>query len=142
MPKRWFHADRFPFRSYDAERNGEIYQNLGIRWWKDRLPDMSRIFPKWIPSKRIVPGMDCGQIIVMIQETCVAELVHGILSALGLVCLWIWPGPGGVIVFLIWVVVGNIPYIMIQRYNRPRLMRLEERMARTDMILESSVAPE
>ncbi len=38
--------------------------------------------------------------------------------------LWIWPGAGGIIVTVIYILLGNLPFIIIQRYNRPRLQRL------------------
>ena len=40
--------------------------------------------------------------------------------------LWLslWPGWGGAIVLAVWVLLANLPFILIQRYNRPRLMRL------------------
>ena len=60
----------------------------------------------------------------MIQETCVAELTHALLCLAGIAVFWIWPGPGGLILFLIDVFLGNLPFILIQRYNRPRLIRL------------------
>ena len=31
---------------------------------------------------------------------------------------------GGTIVLAVWVLLANLPFILIQRYNRPRLMRL------------------
>ena len=68
---------------------------------------------KWIP-----------QAAVLVQETCVAEAVHTASSLLGLICLWLWPGWGGAIVLAVWVLLANLPFILIQRYNRPRLMRL------------------
>ena len=36
----------------------------------------------------------------------------------------IWPGAGGIIVTVIYILLGNLPFIIIQRYNRPRLQRL------------------
>ena len=36
----------------------------------------------------------------------------------------LWPGWGGAIVLAVWVLLANLPFILIQRYNRPRLMRL------------------
>ena len=60
----------------------------------------------------------------LVQETCRAELVHGASCLLGLAFLWLWPGWGGAIVLAVWVLLANLPFILIQRYNRPRLMRL------------------
>ena len=63
----------------------------------------------------------------MIEETCVAELTHGLLCIAGLFLLKIWPGAGGIFLTVIYIVFGNLPFLLIQRYNRPRLVRLYAR---------------
>ena len=65
----------------------------------------------------------------MINETCIAELTHFLLCFTGLVVFWLWPGAGGLVVWLIYCIFGNLPFIIIQRYNRPRLLRLLRRFA-------------
>lgn len=69
----------------------------------------------------------------MIQETCVAEFIHAANCILGLYCLKIFPGIGGIIVVFIYAVVFNLPYILIQRYNRPRLIRLYKHLEQRRM---------
>lgn len=85
---------------------------------------MSRIVPKLIPAKRLT-GSYRAQLPRMIQETCVAELTHVLLSVCGLYALRLWPGAGGVLITAVYILFGNVPFIIIQRYNRPRLQRLE-----------------
>ena len=34
------------------------------------------------------------------------------------------PGAGGAAVLAVWVLLANLPFMVIQRYNRPRLVRL------------------
>ena len=41
----------------------------------------------------------------------------------GFACAGIWPGAGGIIVSALFA-IGNVPYIIIQRSNRPRLARI------------------
>lgn len=123
LPKKWFCYDRPPYRILPFEREGKCYDKLMIRKWKDIVPDMSRIFPKIIPSKKITAFPDAKQLELMLQETCIAECIHAILGILGFFCIWLWPGLGGwsmVFIFLL----GNIPFCLIQRYNRPKLARL------------------
>ena len=86
------------------------------------MPDMSRIMPDMVP-KRLDGIAKSETVDILIKEGCVAELVHQALITLGFVCVWIWKGMGGWIVSLLFA-IGNVPYIIIQRYNRPRLMRL------------------
>ena len=84
---------------------------------------MSRIFKKIMPEKKMT-AETIADVPRMLEETCVAELTHFLLSLLGLAMLWIWPGAGGIIVTVIYILLGNLPFIIIQRYNRPRLQRL------------------
>ena len=123
LPKRWFRYDAFPYRPFRFEKNGKRYAALGVQRWKDRLPDMSRILPQMMPSKRLSKAPEIKEIARMIQETCVAETTHFFLAVAGFYCIWLWPGAGG-LVMAICNLMGNIPYLIIQRYNRPRLVRL------------------
>ncbi len=60
----------------------------------------------------------------LIQETCVAEWTHGILSIAGLAMLWFWPGIGGICMTAVYILLGNLPFIVVQRFNRPRLQKI------------------
>lgn len=66
----------------------------------------------------------------MIAETCIAECTHVLLCIAVFRCLWIWPGWGGKAFTAIYILV-NVPFIMIQRYNRPRLVAIHNRMYKT-----------
>lgn len=114
---------RFPYRSLPFEKEGELYNRIGIRAWKDALPDMSKIVPGLIPSKKIPVHITSEQIEGMIQETCVAEWTHLLLIVLGFGCVLLWEGTGGWIMAILFA-IGNIPYILIQRHNRPKLIRI------------------
>lgn len=122
VPKGWFRGDRFPYRCYPFEAEGRIYNKLKIHAWQNKVPDMSRILPCCIPPKNL-SGNYKERLPRMIQETCVAELTHALLCLTGLYCLRLWPGAGGAVIALLNVFV-NLPFILIQRYNRPRLMKL------------------
>jgi len=123
LPKNWFRPDLFPYRSYKFEQDGRIYNKLKIRKWQNIVPDMSRIFPKWMPPKNL-SGNYKERLPRMLQETCVAEMIHSLLCITGLYCLKLYPGIGGVIIVFLYIVFLNLPFIIIQRYNRPRLLRI------------------
>lgn len=127
LPKHWLKPEKGLFRSFAFEKEGRIYECLGIRKWQNRVPDMSRILPFIMPPKNLVGDFE-QRLPVMILETCAAELTHLVMSVVGLGCLWIWPGIGGVIVALMDIVLLNLPFILIQRYNRPRLIRLRRKL--------------
>ena len=125
LPRQWFHPDHFPFRCMNWEQEGKIYHHLRIRLWKDRLPDMSKLLPRMMP-KQLRACETPRQVDRLILETCVAELTHVLLIVAGIGCLLLWPR-GGKWISLLWT-LGNIPFILIQRYNRPRLSHVADRL--------------
>ena len=116
--------DRFPFACRAWEREGAIYERLGVRAWKDIVPDVSRMFPGIVPRKAIKGRFNAEHVRDMLEETCVAELTHWLLCLAGLMLLPLWPGWGGAAFYLAYVLLGNLPFIIIQRYNRPRFAQL------------------
>lgn len=103
-----------------------FYDRIGIKHWQNKLPDMSRILPWAMPAKSM--DNNCrSNIGVMINETCVAGLTHALLCVFGFGCAFIWQGVGGILASVAYC-IGNIPFIMIQRYNRPRLVRVAAAM--------------
>lgn len=124
FPRKWIYENRFPFKSFKFEQQGKIYDKLKIKKWKTKLPDASLIFHKIvaiIPKKRIDDNKK-DNIPVLIKETCIAESNHFFAAILGFFCVKIWHNTGGIIVSVCFA-FANIPFILIQRYNRPRLMR-------------------
>ena len=90
--------------------------------------DMSKIFPKIMPVKQLREDIAVyhtltEKITVLVKETCIAEFIHTMLAIVGFGCMKIWEGLGGTIVAILYA-VGNIPFIMVQRYNRPRLISI------------------
>ena len=130
LAKISFQADKFPFRQAGFEKNGKFYETIKIKNWQNKIPDVSKAFSKIVPRKSLADApMDSAKIAVMINETCVAELTHVILSFLGLALPFIWRGAGGIVFFLVYVLLGNLPFIFVQRFNRPRLCRLHKALA-------------
>lgn len=122
-----FRYDAFPFSSFGFEQDGQLYKRLRVSAWQSRVPDMSRICKKLMPPKKLEGRPDKNTLRQMINETCIAELTHFLLCLTGLAVLWLWPGLGGLAVWLIYCLLGNLPFIIIQRYNRPRFVRLLNR---------------
>ena len=124
LPRR-FHPERPPFRPWKWEKNGRIYSRLGIEKWKKLVPDMSRLLPDMVKKELSGSGaVTAAQADTLVQETCRAEVVHTASCLLGLAFLRLWPGAGGAAVLAVWVLLANLPFMVIQRYNRPRLVRL------------------
>lgn len=121
--KDWWIFQCFPF-----EDDGKIYHKLHIRQWQNKVPDMSKIFPMFMPKKKM-ESIQVDRLDRMIQETCIAELVHALLCVAGLYCIKLWRGFGGVLISML-NILGNAVFIVIQRYNRPRLVALQQRQMR------------
>lgn len=130
LPKRWFRYDAFPFRAFDWEKNGKCYHALSVRQWMHQVPDMSRIVTGCMHLKRkeLPKNYTEEDVRWLLDETCVAETVHFLLCVAGMHCMELWQGVGGVIFWVLYVVLCNLPYMVIQRYNRPKLARLYERL--------------
>ena len=128
LPRRWFHFDRGLYRTRTWEGDGALYQRFGIQRWKDLLPDKSRVAPGAFKKQvRSVPTP--ASLERFLQETCVAECVHWVLMLFSPGVLLFLHGAGGIALMLLYG-LSNIPFIMIQRYNRPRLARLYRRLTR------------
>lgn len=127
--RRCFRADAFPFKPYAFEEQGRFYERLHIRKWKDRVPDMSK-YLRSLPRKSLTDHSS-EQVRLLIQETCVAEIVHSALMVLALpvlLCREWWAA----LLVAVYDLLGNLPFIMIQRYNRPRLLRLAEKLEQSE----------
>ena len=125
LPRSNFDYTVFPYRPFRWEQNGEIYRLLHIQRWKDRVPDMSK-YVKTMFTKEIVSPRDPEFTRRLILETCVAELIHYILILLSPIFPQYMPGVYGDVAMLVYS-LGNLPFILIQRYNRPRLIKLMEK---------------
>jgi len=120
---RSFDPAAFPFKPFAFERHGKIYEKLDIKKWKDALPDMSR-YLKWLTPKNLKAGASSSHIGTLIQESCIAELSHSILVLLSHTILVWWKNGWAWIFLAVYNLLFNLPYIMIQRYNRPRFIKM------------------
>lgn len=140
LPKKWFSPSAAPFRPFAFEKDGAFYDRFGIRFWHKKLPDMSRYLPRLMPKKALEKGFSSG-LLRMLQETCVAEFTHLALMITSLKILEWTPLPLGIALLLIYNLLFNLPFVMIQRYNRPRLSHLSERIdERRSPVVEGTLA--
>lgn len=130
FPRNWIKENKFPFKIYKWEKNGKIYEKLKIKKWKTKLPDASLLLNKLIPSlypTKRMKNKEIAKAKVLVKESCVAEGTHKAVSILGVFCIYIWKSIGGVIVTIVFYLF-NVPFILIQRYNRPRLEKLSNKL--------------
>ncbi len=126
LPRERFDEKAFPYKAFVWEGKGKIYDTLHIKKWKRRVPDMSMVTDKIFP-KRLSSVISAEKLNRLVKESCVAEFIHYILSALGLGFYYIWKGKAGAVLTVLYI-LGNLPYIMIQRYNRPHFISLREKL--------------
>jgi glycosyl-4,4'-diaponeurosporenoate acyltransferase len=121
-PRLWF------FRAHRWERGGAIYQRMfRVRRWKEALPSGAAVTRGF--SIKQVSSHDEAYLERWARESCRAELTHW-LCLLALGAFLVWNPPAGDVVNAVYAIAANVPCIVAQRYNRPRLMRLMERRRR------------
>lgn len=126
VPRALYDPSRFPFKSYDWERNGLIYEKLGVKWRKRHGIDMSRLLKGVFPKQNTM-SRDPEHLKRLVQEMCNAELVHWILTFLCPVFALLIDGWYGIVI-TIGYAVCNLGDVIIQRYNRPRILIILKRL--------------
>lgn len=111
------------------EVGGRWYRRrLRIDRWKDRVPEAGDLFRGGI-SKRHLPSYDAAGLRLFVRETRRAELGHWWAMGCGLFFpLWNPPLAAGLLVA--YGVGVNLPFILIQRYNRFRIQAVLDRRSR------------
>lgn len=110
---RWFQP-----RSFERE----LYRALKVRQWKNRLPT-------FLPEQ-----FSLGQsgIAGVLRNSCKAEIVHEVIMILSFAPVLTIPKLGAPGVFWATSVLSALfdgCFVAIQRYNRPRLLRLAKKEA-------------
>jgi glycosyl-4,4'-diaponeurosporenoate acyltransferase len=126
LPLAWLNPRGRLFRTRDWERDGRIYDRiLRVHAWKRALPDGAAVFRSGFQKRRMT-GRSPGYCMRFVQETCRAELSHWLTVALvPLFFLWnTWPIA---LLMIPYAIASNLPCILAQRYNRPRLTALANR---------------
>lgn len=137
LPRKWFDPEKKPYAPWKIERSGRLYRALRVHKWKDKLPDMSRISPKMVKKSISLSSATSEAISKIVTETCVAEMIHDALILLAPGMYLIWPEPIGAVLAIIYA-VSNIPFVIIQRYNRPTLLLLSKRLKQREERLKNA----
>jgi glycosyl-4,4'-diaponeurosporenoate acyltransferase len=114
--------DGWLLRIRPAEADGRVYQRVGIRRWKDRLPEAGDFFAGGM-SKRHLPAEADGGLTRFAVETRRAELGHWSAMAGGPLFV-LWNPPLVALIMVGYGIAANAPFIAIQRYNRLRVDRV------------------
>lgn len=120
--------DGWLLRARGFEAGGRCYRRLRVDRWKDKVPEAGALFAGGV-SKRELPAHDVSGLQLFVRETRRAELAHWWALCCGPVfALWNPPLPAALLAG--YGVVVNLPFIVIQRYNRFRTQALLSRLAR------------
>ena len=118
----------FLFRSRGCENGGLIYDRIfRVSKWKHLVPDGNIGAKRKRFKKKHLESFSEENINRFILESARAELSHW----LAIFPFWVFGffvPPEVLWYMLIYALVINLPCIFIQRYNRPRLLRLLERL--------------
>jgi len=126
IPLEHFNPYSRPYRIKKFEREGRIYIDIfKIKKWKNIIPDGAKLFNSAF-SKKNLECHKLSYLCTFAQETCRAELTHWLqIVPAGIFFLWnVWWGG---VIMIIYFLIANIPCILLQRYNRARLLRFIEK---------------
>lgn len=118
MPADWFHGGTL----YSWESNGRIYERLTrVKAWKALLPDGASWFAGGVPKRRL-GGRSTAVLRQFVTESIRGELTHWCAIAVTPVFL-LWNPLWALPLHLAYAFAANLPCIIVQRYNRVRLLR-------------------
>jgi glycosyl-4,4'-diaponeurosporenoate acyltransferase len=135
LPPTVLSADHWLTRIRPWEDQGRAWLKLGVRRWKDRLPEAGTLFGS--VSKRALPAPTEAGLRAFAAETRRAEYVHWAALA-PLAAMPCWNPWWLTAAMALYAGAANGPCIVVQRYNRGRIENvLERRPARWPATLPS-----
>ena len=127
LPGSFFDERKKRYQAKGWEKGGRWYKDhLKIQLWKDKVP---QFIAKDGFSKSHITTLSLDYLNEFIMETCRGEWMHFSNCLCAVVVLLINPFPVNV-VFAILILLGNLPFALIQRYNRFRLDTVRRKLLR------------
>lgn len=120
MPHSFSYEQKW-FKERAFEKN--LYKRLGVKKWKKHLPSFS-------PQTYSLEHHSYKEIA---NTTCRNEVIHGVDVILSLVPLLFSIKFGSFFAFLVTSIIAgmcDLTFVILQRYNRPRIVRLISRSKR------------
>ncbi len=124
VPKKIYEPSNLLFKERAFEKN--LYNVIKVSKWKGKLP----IYQKKgaLDRKHIPENLSIDHLEQFVIDTCKAELVHLLIGILGFSSVvFVICKVEPFFTFIVIAIVMNfaqIPFILVQRYNRPRLLKL------------------
>ncbi len=129
LPDRFFSSNSFFFRAHRLEREGRIYDRIfRVSHWKHLLPDCGKVWKKRGLRKKKLENFSEENLNRFLIESAQGEMTHW-LAIFPFWLFWLFTPPMVPWMMLIYALLVNIPCIIAQRYNRPRVQRLLQKMS-------------
>lgn len=126
IPLARFDPNGWLFRTRRWEEDGELYDRIfHIKAWKEMLPDGAALFRDGFRKKHM-GSRDHEYCDKFVLETCRAESLHSTLIAVAPL-FFLWNEWRVAVLMIPFAVLANLPCVVTQRFNRPRLRRLQVR---------------
>lgn len=121
-PWRWFDSrDLSPtFSASRSTKVSKIDRWLRVRAWKGFLPDAARWFRGAMP-RDINRRLDAAHVRRLVAETRRGEVAHWVML-FAFPVFAIWNPPWADCVMAAYALAANVPCILVQRFNRRRLV--------------------
>ena len=126
FPRALYENNIWFFKNYPFEK--ELFKILRVEKWKDRLPEWGKLLN--FEKKYLKKVLSLEYIDKFIMETYYAEFGHLAIGICGFLCILVNPKEYIVMATICSIVnfIIQIPFCIIQRYNRPRLYRIKNRL--------------
>jgi glycosyl-4,4'-diaponeurosporenoate acyltransferase len=123
LPERYYNYRNWIFKERKWEKNGEFYQHVfKVKRWKNHMPEIAD-FIKSTFSKKSIKEFDNEYIEKYLLESCRAEFAHWCIIFSSVIFLF-YEGTATFVCILLIAILVDAPFIIIQRYNRPRIIRI------------------
>lgn len=134
LPKKVFN----PFlKIYNVGKNErKFYERIGIRKWKDKIPEAGQLFANFAKTE-IADTNNNEYVYKFMSETIYAEIMHWLSALFSFLIIFIDLRLALTVglPLVIGNMILNLMPVLVQRYNRPKLMVLyqrNERMKKTE----------
>ncbi len=128
LPDRCFSPECFLFRTHHFEQKGRIYDRIfHVSRWKHLLPDGGMIWNKRSFRKKKLDSFSKESLERFLVESARGELTH-LLAILPFWVFGFFAPPQVTWYMLVYALLVNLPCVIAQRYNRPRVHRLLQRI--------------
>lgn len=125
VPQKWYNPTKKIFKIFSWEK--AFYESLNIREWKEKIPEFGKCSN--FKKDKVYDKFNNKYVEKFLREEIIAEVLHMLSGILGVGCIFIFPLKYAVFyglpIFILNFMLNLIP-VWVQRYNRPKVMKLYE----------------